>query len=125
MPDALHGKVLSTAKSYGMFAAGQTVLVAASAGPDSTALLHCLHSLRDEFGIELAAAHLDHGFRGAESAADGEYVRELCSRLGVPCELGYADVPAQRRRLHLSAQEAARRARHAFLRAAAERAGAE
>ena len=107
-----------------MFAAGQTAVVAVSGGPDSVALLHCLHTLRETWPISLVAAHLDHGFRGAESAADAEYVRELCKRLNIPCHSAYENVPEQKKRLHLSSQEAARRARHAFLRAVANEVGA-
>jgi tRNA(Ile)-lysidine synthase len=118
-------RVLRTAQRHGMFTPGQTVLVAVSGGPDSVALLHILHDLRDRWPISLAAAHLDHGFRGAESAADADYVRGLCDGLQIPCALSYENVPEQKKRLHLSTQEAARRSRHAFLRRAAGEVGAE
>jgi len=108
-----------------MFSPGQTVVAAVSGGPDSAALLHCLHTLRETLSISLIAAHLDHGFRGAESAADAEYVRELCLRLDIPCRLAYENVPEQKKRLHLSSQEAAREIRHAFLRTVAEEMGAD
>src|SRR5258706_1745745 len=113
-------RVRQTAERHGMFAAGQTVVVAVSGGPDSVALLHCLHSLRDAWPISLVAAHLDHGFRGAESAADADYVRQLCARLDIPCRAAFENVPVLKKRLHLSSQEAARRVRHALLRTVAQ-----
>src|SRR5688500_8489493 len=98
-----------------MFAPKQTVVVAVSGGPDSTALLHALTQLQDEWRLKLIAAHFHHGFRGEEADADAEYVRELARALDVPFRLEHADVPARRLRQRLSAQEAARDARHAFL----------
>ncbi|HZO89597.1 MAG TPA: tRNA lysidine(34) synthetase TilS [Chthonomonadaceae bacterium] len=114
-----------TVGRYGLFAPGQTVVVGVSGGPDSTALLHALAGLRQEWKLTLVAAHFNHGFRGVESEADAEYVAALCARLEVPCRIERADVPAARRRLHLSAQEAARSLRHAFLRRVAGEEGAE
>lgn len=102
----------------------EIIVVAISGGPDSTALLHALAALRDELGVRLVAAHLNHGFRGAESDGDAEYVRVLCKSLGVPCYCELVDVPALRRRRHLSAQAAAREVRHAFLRRVASDVGA-
>jgi tRNA(Ile)-lysidine synthase len=60
------------------------VLVAVSGGPDSVALLHALHTLRDELGITLAVGNFDHGLRGEESAADSLYVRALSDELSLP-----------------------------------------
>lgn len=75
--------------------------------------------------MRLMAAHLEHGFRGAESQEDAAYVAALCARLGVPCRVVHRDVPALQRRRHLSAQEAARSVRHAFLQELAAETGAE
>ncbi|MCW3053154.1 MAG: tRNA(Ile)-lysidine synthetase, N-terminal domain/tRNA(Ile)-lysidine synthetase, C-terminal domain, partial [Chthonomonadales bacterium] len=108
----------------GSFEPGETVVVAVSGGPDSTALLHCLAALRVELEMRLVAAHLDHGFRGAESEGDAVYVRALCDRLGISNYSEYVDVPALCKRRHLSAQAAAREVRHAFLRRIATEVGA-
>jgi tRNA(Ile)-lysidine synthase len=114
--EPLEAIVGETVQRYGMFTPGQTVIVAISGGPDSTALLHLLASLRAEWALTVIAAHLNHGFRGAESEGDATFVAELCRSLAVPCALETADVPAAAQRRHLSAQEAAREVRHAFLR---------
>src|SRR5918911_2875238 len=58
-------------------------LALVSGGPDSVALLRALV----ELGGEPAVLHVDHGLRGAESREDAEFVRELCEKLGVRCEI--------------------------------------
>jgi len=63
---------------------GDVVIVAVSGGPDSVSLLHLLTKLSPELGFRLHAFHLDHGLRGAESAADARYVRHLAEGLGLP-----------------------------------------
>src|SRR5579871_2374622 len=121
----LIARLRETVEEHGLFAPGQTVVVGASGGPDSTALLHALAALRAEWGLTLVAAHLNHGFRGAEADEDAAYVVALCARLNVECVCERIDVPALRRTERLSAQEAARVARHAFLRRVAAEVGAE
>src|SRR3990167_6635273 len=57
-------KVRETIFQYKMFSSGEKVLVAVSGGPDSVALLHLLHGLREEMDLRLEVAHLQHGIRG-------------------------------------------------------------
>jgi tRNA(Ile)-lysidine synthase len=120
----LIGAVRRTVTQSGIFTPGETIVVAVSGGPDSTALLHALATLSVEWNVCLVGAHLNHGFRGAEAEGDAEYVRALCDRLGIPCYCEFVDVPALRQRRHLSAQAAAREVRHAFLRRVAAEVGA-
>jgi tRNA(Ile)-lysidine synthase len=61
-----------------------SVAAGVSGGADSIALLHILHLYRADFGINrLAAAHVNHGLRGAESDGDEEFVRKEAEKLGV------------------------------------------
>lgn len=96
------------------------MLVAASGGPDSTALLAGLAELRERHGFTLVAGHVDHGLRGPEGAAEGDAVEALGARLGVR---------VRRERLALTAgpdlEARARRARYAALRRMADAAGAQ
>lgn len=103
-----------------MFDAGDCVLVAVSGGADSVALMHVLHTHSRELGISLHVAHLNHGLRGEESDIDEEFVRDLAQALGLPITVGRADVPAMRKELRLGEEEAARVARHRFLRETAQ-----
>src|ERR687889_528117 len=75
------GAVRQTAERYGMDLSRPLALV--SGGPDSVALLLALLGL----GGEPAVLHVDHGLRGDESREDAEFVRALCERLGVRCEV--------------------------------------
>lgn len=67
------------------------LLVAASGGPDSMALLAALASL----GVRpLVAGHVNHCLRGAESDGDAAFVQQISARLGIEfCGLDGA-VPA-------------------------------
>ena len=122
LPDSLR----RTISQHQLTAPGDRLLVAVSGGPDSLALLHALHALRDELSFgDLQAAHLDHGLRGADSASDATFVASFCAHLGVPCHLGLADVAGIAETRKLSTQQAARLARYRFLEATADAAGAE
>ena len=52
---------------FGLLSKEDIVTVALSGGADSVALLHSLYSLRDELGITVKAAHLNHLIRGDEA----------------------------------------------------------
>jgi tRNA(Ile)-lysidine synthase len=100
---------------------GALVLAAVSGGADSVAMLRGLHELAPRAGVRLAAAHFNHRLRGSESDSDEAFVRDLCARLEIPLEVEHAealgaDMP--------NLEEAAREARHDFLRRAARRLGA-
>ena len=73
---------------------GSSILVAFSGGPDSTTLLHALCALKDDLGLELQAAHLDHGLRPDSSEADAEFARKFAASLGVPLTIEKADTHA-------------------------------
>lgn len=90
------------------------IVAAVSGGVDSTALLLALADLRPE-GFSLRAAHVNHHLRGAESAADEAFVRDLCGRLEVPLDVadGALDPDAIR---HRGIEAAAREVRYRRLR---------
>lgn len=102
---------------------GDKVLVAVSGGPDSLSLLHVLWTEREKRGLRgVEAAHLDHGLRGDESAAEADWVAAWCAERGIACHAGRADLSARRGQ---SAQEAARAARYGFLERTAAAIGAD
>ncbi len=104
--------------------AGGVVIVGYSGGADSTALLHLLTRLRDEWRLQLHAAHLHHGMR-PEADADVEVCQSLCQQLGVPLHVERADVPNLARQHKLSLEEAGRNARYAFFERLAQRLNAD
>ena len=96
------------------------VLVAVSGGPDSTALLLALH----EIGLPIAAAHVNHHLRGAESDEDERFLRELCARLGVTLHVRDGSLDPDQVRRH-GVEAAARDVRHARLHEMRRDAGAD
>ena len=119
----LLAKVEAFCKQNSLFAPGTAVLAACSGGPDSLALLHLLLSLRERWQLQLAAAHFEHGIRGAASLADAACVRDFCQARGVPFDLGQADVPGYASAQQLSLETAARTLRYRFLRSTAAKLG--
>jgi tRNA(Ile)-lysidine synthase len=110
--------VLATCRRRRLLGPRASVLVAVSAGPDSTALLAALAALRGVGALgELFAAHVDHGLR-AGSLDDGECARRTCGALSVP----FASVRVAVPRGNVQAQ--ARAVRYAALRARADEVGA-
>jgi len=100
------------------------LLTALSGGADSVALLCMLADCRDRFGLTVAAAHVDHSIRGAESRADAEFCRELCRKLDVPFYMETVDVPACRLPGE-GLETAARRLRYDALRRMKEASGSQ
>lgn len=97
-------------------ARGRRLLVALSGGADSVALLCMLHEVRESLDLTLAAAHVDHCIRGAESRADAEYCLALCRRLDIPIQVRTVDVPTLARQTGEGAETVARRLRYDALR---------
>ena len=85
-----------------------TVLVAASGGADSVALLRGLVEIRDAGEGRLIAAHFNHRLRGAESDGDQAFVEQLGRELGVKVVTGQREGEGV-------AEEALREARYEFL----------
>jgi tRNA(Ile)-lysidine synthase len=92
---------------------GDRLVVAFSGGCDSTALLWGLTRLAPSWGIQLVAAHLDHGMDAA-SAARAVRAAGLARRLGVPL-VGARRAVGVHRRPGESPEAAARRIRYQFL----------
>ncbi|HEY3297419.1 MAG TPA: tRNA lysidine(34) synthetase TilS, partial [Armatimonadota bacterium] len=111
----LQQTMLATISRFSMVHPGDKVLVALSGGPDSVTLLHALWTAREELGITLLAAHLNHSIRGRESDKDAEYASEFAASLGVECTVEKIDVPEIRKSLRLSEEETARIVRYDFL----------
>jgi tRNA(Ile)-lysidine synthase len=95
-----------------MIKKGDRLCVALSGGPDSTALLHILNSLKSELDIELSACHVNHLLRGKESDGDARFAAGFCERLSIPIHTARVDVKKYRRLMGGSVQSAARELRY-------------
>jgi tRNA(Ile)-lysidine synthase len=101
------------------------VVVGVSGGPDSLCLLHVLNRLREDYGIELHVAHLDHRIRGEEAKEDAAFVARLAEEWGLPATVEARDVPWLARESNLAIEEAARQTRYSFLAQVAQAMGAK
>jgi tRNA(Ile)-lysidine synthase len=63
---------------------GGRVLAAVSGGADSMSLMHLLHALRHDRGVELIVVHYDHALRSG-SSKDMMFVEEAAAGLGLKC----------------------------------------
>lgn len=108
-------RVLRTLNLHDALAAGERIVVAVSGGGDSVALLHILDRLKDVLGTDLHVASLDHGIRADDGRHDLDFVVRLATRWRIPCTVDHADVPRLAREWGIGLEEAARRARYAFL----------
>jgi tRNA(Ile)-lysidine synthase len=71
-PAALRARIAAHIRERGLLAAGEPVAALVSGGADSTCLWHALGAL----GHPVAAVHVNHHLRGAESEADARHCRE-------------------------------------------------
>ena len=101
-----------------------TTLLAVSGGADSVALTRAIRALKTGGEGRLCVAHFNHHLRGDESAADEAFVVELCRRLDLPCQVGYARDGQLDAQGSDGLEAAARVARYEFLQQTAARLGA-
>ena len=122
---SLHGRVRRTLQRYALVRDGDRVVIALSGGADSVALLHLARELEADGVLVIAgAAHLNHQLRGADADEDERFCSGLAAAFDIPIEVERADVRALALGEKRSIEDAARRARYAFLERAADRLGA-
>ena len=104
---------------------GETIVVAVSGGADSTALLLALEELKTagQLGVDICVAHLDHRLRSS-SAKDAKWVANLATRLGYRSVTGRSKVAENSEATGENLEQAARKARYAFLERTAKKVSA-
>lgn len=107
-------KVLSALKVYSMLENTEKVIVGFSGGADSLCLLHVLSKLKEELGIELCAAHINHGIRGAEAQRDADFTSLFCEENNIPYKFLKVDCVSQAKANGESLEECGRRLRYSF-----------
>jgi tRNA(Ile)-lysidine synthase len=118
----IESQFLRTVLEYRLLRKGDSVLAALSGGPDSVALLYLLYGLKDKFGLELAAAHLDHGIRAA-SAQDREFCRDMCRRLKIKFYSRRVNVAGLAKKEKTNIEETGRKARYDYFESVCARYG--
>ncbi|NLJ24256.1 MAG: tRNA lysidine(34) synthetase TilS [Firmicutes bacterium] len=104
--------VVKTIKRHNMLHSSFGVVVGVSGGIDSTALLHVLWRLKQEWDLKLYIAHLDHCIRGEEATQDARLVEAMGNKLELPVFVETIDIPARARAAGLTEEEAGRIARY-------------
>ena len=89
------------------------LLLAVSGGPDSLAMLDLFYKFRKDFGVEIAAAHLDHMFR-KESKSEADFVEKISKKKGIKLFRRQVNLPEIIKRNNLSDEAAARKIRFDF-----------
>lgn len=127
LTDRLRQRVREHLRTHHLFHADKLLLVAVSGGPDSLCLLHILWWLREEGegGPLLHVAHLDHSFRGEQSAQEAEFVAQTARAWHIPATVEQYDVPAYVEATGQNKQTAARLVRYEFLARVAQTSGAD
>ena len=116
---ALLQHVRRTIRRHDLCPAGTRLLIGISGGSDSVALTFILRELAPTGGFAIAAlAHFNHRLRPTADR-DEQFCRSLASRLDLPLAVGQVDVREYAASERLGIEEAARRARYAFLHRAA------
>ena len=102
------------------------LVVAASGGSDSSALLYSLDHLKEAHGLRIHVAHLNHDFRGREADEDAEFVAALAEELRLPATVEQQDPTEYRRQRRISSfEQLAREMRYMFLAQVAGTTGAK
>ena len=96
---------VAAAFGSGLLPAGSRFLLAVSGGADSTALLEAFRETAPRFHAEFGVGHVDHGWRGAASRRDAEFVRRRCADQGVPFFLRVAPAVGVGRSREAAARE--------------------
>ena len=122
--NTLRDKVLDIIEKYNMLEKGDTIIVGLSGGPDSTVLLHVLHSIKNIYEIKLTAVHLNHMIRGAEADRDEKFAKEFADQLNIPFISKHFDVIKFSKEKKLSCEEAGRIIRYNFFEETAQKIGA-
>jgi tRNA(Ile)-lysidine synthase len=118
-------QVRRTIRRHSLCPPGTRLLVALSGGSDSVALTLILRELAPELAFTVTAvAHFNHRLRPA-AEQDARFCEQLASRLGLRIVTSAVDVQTYAASARLSIEDAARRARYAFLHRAAADTGAD
>ena len=86
----------------------QTVAVALSGGGDSMALLYYMLKNSNKYHFNVIAINVEHGIRGEASISDTNFVKNYCSRNGVPLLTYSVDCVAYANKHGLSVEQAGR-----------------
>lgn len=106
-------KFIEFVQSNDLLENAENILLGVSGGPDSLVMLELFFKYKKYFGINIAAAHLDHLFR-EESTSEADFVEKKAKSMGIDFHRKTLDVPKIVEKEKMSAESAARRERFKF-----------
>ncbi len=109
----LKDDVCKTIRKYNLIQKGDRIVVGVSGGPDSICLLHILYNLKEELGIEIFVAHINHMIRKVADS-ETEYVKEFCNKLGIECFVKKEDIIQLSKKEKKGTEETGREVRYNF-----------
>ena len=112
MEKAMMDRFAGILRDYHLVDEGDGILVGLSGGPDSLCLFHLFHQIRQEWGLRLAAVHVNHGLRPGVCDREQEQVEQWCHKLDVPCYSKVIDCAARAKEKGQTSEEAGRDARY-------------
>jgi tRNA(Ile)-lysidine synthase len=107
-------EILDFVKKYKIFEENDSVLLGVSGGPDSIFMLYMLNELKEKLHFSISAAVFNHKLR-IESDEEVDFVKNICSELGVKLFYGESNVKRIADKEKISIEEAARKERLNFL----------
>lgn len=110
----MKNKAYSAVKKYNMLQKNDTVVVGLSGGADSTALLHFLLSIKEEYNLRIIACHINHMLRGDEADSDENFVRKICSENSIELRVLRVDVHKEAQKRKIGTEECGRQIRYNF-----------
>lgn len=97
-----------TIKENGLINQDDSILIALSGGPDSTALLRLLAGVRDKMNLTLGAIYVNHQLRKKAARAEENFCQELCDRFDLELDIATEDIKQLAKERGQSIEEAAR-----------------
>lgn len=105
-------KVLNFIKENNMLQDGDSVVLGVSGGADSICMLYVLKEISRFINLKLVVVHVHHHIRGKEADEDMEYVRKICDKEHIPCEIFHIDAKKESIARGMSEEEAGRACRY-------------
>lgn len=105
-------KIFDYIEKHNMISRGDLIVTGLSGGADSMCLIKVLQSYQKKVDFRLCAVHVNHMIRGEEAFRDENYVKEYCESNGIMLKVFHIDVPEMSEKLHMSCEEAGRKARY-------------
>lgn len=106
-------KVEEYVSKWDMLEKEDKIITGVSGGADSICLLFVLLELQKKIPFELVVVHVNHGLRGEDADGDEAYVKDLCKKYGITCEIYSENVELIAKNRKQSTEEAGRDVRRA------------